>query len=379
MANAHVEIIVQPATPLISWTNPAAVVYGTTLSVTQLNATASVPGTFNYNLEVGTVLSAGTNTLSVAFTPADTTNYTMANAHVEIIVQPATPLITWTNPAAIVYGTTLSVTQLNAAASVPGTFNYNPDVGTVLSAGTNTLSVAFTPADTTNYTMASAHVEIIAQPATPIVMWTNPAAVVYGITLSATQLNATASVPGTFNYNPDVGTVLSAATNILSVAFTPADTTNYTMANAHVEIIVQPATPVVTWTNPAAIVYGTALSVTQLNATANLPGAFQYNPAIGTVLSPGTNLLSVTFIPTDTTNYITATASVTVMVDGGAPPLLSFQRVDNALVLTWSDSSVLQSATEPGGAYQDIPGAAAPYTNNLSSSAKCFFRLRRAP
>jgi hypothetical protein len=119
------------------------------------------------------------------------------------------------------------------------------------------------------------------------------------------------------------------------------------------------------------------LSATQLNATASVPGTFNYNPAVGTVLSAGTNTLSVAFTPADATNYITATAGVTVLVDPGAPPVLSFNRLGNALVLTWSGSSVLQSATEPNGSYQDVPGATPPYTNNLSSSANCFFRLRR--
>jgi hypothetical protein len=42
------------------------------------------------------------------------------------------PTLTWTNPASIVYGTPLSSDQLNATASVPGTFTYSPPAGTVL-------------------------------------------------------------------------------------------------------------------------------------------------------------------------------------------------------------------------------------------------------
>ena len=53
--------------------------------------------------------------------------------------------ITWSNPADITYGTALSNTQLNASSSVPGTFTYTPVSGTVLSAGTHTLNVDFTP------------------------------------------------------------------------------------------------------------------------------------------------------------------------------------------------------------------------------------------
>jgi glucose/arabinose dehydrogenase len=72
---------------------------------------------------------------------------------------------------------------------------------------------------------------------------------------------------------------------------------------------------VITWANPASLVYGTPLSDTQLNATANVPGTFDYTPAIGTVLNAGAGqTLSVTFTPTITTNYATATRTVTINV-----------------------------------------------------------------
>src|SRR5947199_53730 len=72
-----------------------------------------------------------------------------------------TPTITWAAPAAITYGTALSSTQLNATASVSGVFVYTPSASTVLSAGTQTLSVAFTPTDSANYTSASGSVSIV--------------------------------------------------------------------------------------------------------------------------------------------------------------------------------------------------------------------------
>jgi hypothetical protein len=62
------------------------------------------------------------------------------------------PTIKWSNPDNITYGTALSPTQLNAAATdpvngstVPGTFVYHPAAGILLSAGNQTLHVDFTP------------------------------------------------------------------------------------------------------------------------------------------------------------------------------------------------------------------------------------------
>lgn len=56
------------------------------------------------------------------------------------IKQPIVPTITWPAPAAITYGTALSAAQLDASASVPGTFAYSPAAGTVLTAGTSEIA-----------------------------------------------------------------------------------------------------------------------------------------------------------------------------------------------------------------------------------------------
>ena len=57
-------------------------------------------------------------------------------------------------------GAALSATQFNARASVPGRFTYSPAAGTVLPAGTHTLTVTFTPADTSTYAVVVATVSL---------------------------------------------------------------------------------------------------------------------------------------------------------------------------------------------------------------------------
>jgi hypothetical protein len=80
-------------------------------------------------------------------------------------------------------------------------------------------------------------------------------------------------------------------------------------------ITVNQATPVITWSNPADIVSGTALSATQLNATADVPGTFAYTPAAGVILGVGPNqTLSVLFTPGDAVNYNNASKSVLINV-----------------------------------------------------------------
>ena len=127
---------------------------------------SSLPGTFAYTPAAGKVLAAGTQTLSVTFTPTNTTDYAKATATVQLTVEQAAPVLTWATPAAIMYGKALSATQLNAKASVGGTYVYTPRSGTVLNAGVYTLSVVFTPTNSTDYAGATGSVQLTVKQAT---------------------------------------------------------------------------------------------------------------------------------------------------------------------------------------------------------------------
>jgi len=356
-ATTSVSIQVSQATPTVTWAAPAAINYGTALSSTQLDAASPVPGTFAYTPAAGTTLAAGSHTLSVTFTPTDATDYTTATTSVSIQVNQATPTVTWGTPAAINYGTALSSTQLDAASPVPGTFTYTPAAGTVLTAGAKQLSVTFVPTDNADYQAVTKSVTIQVNQASSTITWAAPSAIAYGTALSATQLDATAFVPGTFAYNPALGTVLTAGTHTLGVTFTPTDSTDYQGATASVSIQVSQATPTITWTNPTAIGYGTALGATQLDATASTAGTFTYTPAAGTTLTAGSHTLNVSFAPTDTTDYTTASGSVTIQVNQ-ATPVITWTSPGNISYGTALSSAQLDAtATPSGGTFTYNPAA----------------------
>ena len=230
-------------TPAITWPTPAAITYGTALSATQLNATpGDVAGTFVYTPAAGTVLNAGVGQTLVGDLHADRRGelHDGDGDGARSRSTKATPAITWATPASITYGTALSATQLNATASVPGTFVYTPASGTVLNAGVG--------ADVVGDLHADRHGELhdgdgdrgdhCARRRRRRSRGRRRR-ITYGTALSATQLNATASVPGTFVYTPASGTVLNAGVGqTLSVTFTPTDAANYTTATATVAITV---------------------------------------------------------------------------------------------------------------------------------------------
>ncbi len=363
--------VVNQETPAIAWPEPAPIAYGAALSATELNAAASVPGTFAYTPAAGEVLAAGTHTLRVTFTPADS-NLPTAQAAVSLTVTRAMPAIAWPMPAPIAYGAALCATELNATASVPGTFAYTPAAGEVLAAGTHMIRVTFTPADAAGYTTAQAAVSLTVTRAKPAIAWPMPAPIAYGAALSATELNATASVPGTFVYIPAEGAVLAAGTHKPSVIFIPADTANYTRAQVAVSLTVTEATPVIAWPEPAPIAYGAALSATELNAAASVPGTFVYTPATGEVLAAGTYMLSVTFTPADAANYTTAQAAVSLAVTEATP------------AIAWPEPAPIAhgaalSATDLDAESQPAPAKAAPAQAEKPPAPQAKPAPRKAP
>ena len=186
-------------------------------------------------------------------------------------------------------------------------------------AGTSPASANTTPESLSGSTQVT--ISATSSSNTPAINWSAPAAISYGTALSGTQLNATANVAGSFTYTPAAGTVLKAGTQTLSALFTPTDSKTYSAATTTVQLTVNQATPAITWAALAPIATGTALSSTQLDATANVPGAFTYNPAAGNVPAAGTLQLTATFTPTDTTDYATATAHNTLAVGSSNGPI----------------------------------------------------------
>lgn len=253
-------ITINRADQVIEWATPAAITYGTALGASQLNASLTTgDGTLSYTPAAGTVLDAGTRTLRVD--AAQTTNYNAAFAEREITVNKANPVISWNTPAAITYGTALSAAQMNASANVAGSFEYSVAVNTVLNAGTHTLSVTFTPSDANNYNSATEQVQIVVNKANPVISWNTPAAITYGTTLSASQLNASLTTgDGELKYDHTIGEMLNAGTHTLQVDVAATD--NYNAASKSVQLTVDKADAAITVNGYSGVYDGSAHGAT---------------------------------------------------------------------------------------------------------------------
>ena len=391
-----------PTVQLAVSANP--VTYGTSVTFT-LTATGnkSIPtGTatfFDGTTQIGTgpldgtgaasystaTLAAGTHTITANY-PGDSSYGSVTSSSVSLVVNKATPTIQWATPSAITYGTALSTTQLNAQASVDGSMLYSPLPGAVLAAGSQSLSVAFTPKDTNDYTTASASVKLTVTPAV-LTVTANGATRVY----NAPNPAFTASITGFVNADaqsvvsgaPVLSTSATATSPVGSYPITPTlgtlSASNYSFTFVAGSLVITKATPAISWAQPAAIPYGTALSTTQLDATSPVAGTFKYSPAAGTVPGIGAQTLSATFTPTDTTDYNTATASVTLVVSAGAAKAALTSSASSivygaSVTLT---ATVTGSGAAPTGSVIFLDGAVQLGTGALNSSGVATYSSTR--
>lgn len=191
-------------------------------------------------------------------------------------------------------------------------------------------------------------ISITSIPEDPIINWSNPSDIVYGTALSATQLNATASVAGTFAYSPDAGTVLGAGSSqLLQVTFTPADTQNYNVVVDSVDINVTKAIATLTATD-ASRLYGSSNPAFSFTASGLLNG-----DTIGDVDTPPS---------LSTTATISSSAGgYTISISGASDPNYDFTY--GAGTLTVDPASLTIKANDKSRPYgQSNPVLTATYT-----------------
>jgi hypothetical protein len=239
-------------------------------------------------------------------------------------------------------------------SSAFGAFAFSHESGQLLRAGTYTISLSFTPADSVNYSSASVDNSLVVRRHAPVLVWKPPRPLVYGQLLTSNELNAvvedneyiaahtsqvmalmalkgdggggakvaterrtmrdgstiglvSAEIPGKLEYSPEVGHRFAhVGRHQIKVRFTPDDAANHSVVDKVLEISVRRAAPRIVWRKPETIIEGTRLSKEgQLNATLDFPdfgpqhGKFEYDPPEGTKLELGLHNLSVRFIPSE--------------------------------------------------------------------------------
>jgi sugar lactone lactonase YvrE len=381
--------------------NPASpVVFGQAVSIgasvtdtTTTSTTATGNVTFKDTDSSGNVttigsavaLSAGVASIT-SFTPASlgthtiTANYAgvlgsiaQSSGSATLTVNKAAPTLTYTPATSMqTYGTAVTANVLNAIATdingsaVSGSFAYTTMVkgtstllaagSTVLPAGTYSITATFTPSDTTDYVsggVTTASYTVNPAAATATVVLSNLSQTYTGSPLAATATTTPAGLNVAITYNGSA----TAPTAVGSYAVVATINDPNYAGTVNGTLVIAKASPTIMWANPAAITYGAALGSSQLNATANfngvtVPGTYTYSPVAvaGSVPPSGSQTLSVTFTPNDTTTYKAVTGTTTLTVNKAAPLVVLTTSAtpalaQNAVTLTATVSSGVSAPT----------------------------------
>jgi hypothetical protein len=372
--------------PLVVWTNPPPIIYGISLTTNQLNATANLPGSLAYTPTNGSVPDAGTNTLSVIFTPTDTVDYATVTNTVSLVVSPA-PLTITANNQSKAYGAALPALTVGYSGFVNGdtsaSLTTSPMATTPATAASPvdgyliTISGAVDPNYIISYVTGTLTVTPVA-----LTITANNQSKVYEAALPVLTVSYSGFVNGdtsaSLTAQPTVMTTATATSPVdgYTITASGAVDANYTISYVVGTLTITQIVPVVAWSNPSSIIYGAPLTTNQLNATANVPGGLAYIPTNGSVLDAGTNTLSVIFTPTDSVDYaittntvslIVSNAPLTVMASNFSRPfgtpnpvftgtITGLMNGDN-ITATYSCSATISSSA---GTYAIVPGLVDP-------------------
>jgi hypothetical protein len=332
-SSATGSLTVNKATPVITWANPADIAFGTALSTTQLNATATangaaVPGAFTYTPAAGTVLNAGTNqTLSVDFVPNDSTNYnSVLHTTALINVLKATPAISVSGGPFTFDGTghaaSITVTGVGGAAVSGSTaITYNGNSVAPIDAGTYSVSVSFTSADP-NYSNTTGSGSIVIDKADSITTVSGT----FSFTYDATPHPANVSVTGAggLSLTPDPAyncghAPINVADSGCTASFSFAGDNNHNPSSDSKTYTVSKATPLVSVSGGPFTFDGNSHSATivvagvgGVSVTGTL--AVTYNGVAALPLNAGTYAVGVSFTSSDN-NYTDAMGSGSIVIN----------------------------------------------------------------
>ena len=152
------------------------------------------------------------------------------------------------------------------------------------------------------------------------------------------------------------GLKLAAGSYTLTITFDPTDAASGSNITGTASLTVEKATPVVVWNNPPNIKYtydgdsGPKLSDEQLDAIADVAGAFTYSPVTDTELNTGSQTVTATFTPSDTDNYKSLPA-------GGNDLKIEFEVLKGEIQIVWPifENGLCQEIRKKGKDAEIIP------------------------
>ena len=305
------------AVPTLTYTYTGLVDGDTSATFTGSLATTATSSSNvgNDAITEGTLAATGNYTIG-AFTPGTLTvkaaTLTVTATSLSMTYGGAVPTLTYTYTG-LVNGNTSATFTGSLATTATSSSNVGSDAIT-----------EGTLAATGNYTIGTFKAGTLTINPAPLTVTATNKSKIYGAAMPALTYTYTGLVNGnkTATFTGSLATTASPPSNVGSDAITQgtlAATGNYTIGTfTPGTLTITKANQQITWASPAAIVYGTPLGATQLDAKVSVvgpapAGALTYSPASGTVLKAGAGQTLKVSVA-GTTDYNPATFSVAITV-----------------------------------------------------------------
>ena len=335
----------------------------TTISVTKAAVTVTGPASQPVavtNGQAGSVAITVTGPYSGVAVPTGSLTYTVADAGSNTVASG-----------------TLSLTagSSDSTASVP--------VSASLASGTYSVSVTY--GGDSNYAAISTPttIQVSVGQITPTISWTQPGAITYGTQLAslltASALNGTTAVPGSFSYTatPSGGsagavlgtTVLGAGTYTLTGTFAPADTATYAAASGSVTLTVAKATPTIALTSSA----DTVLVTNSVTFTSTVSSTIS-TPTGSVNFYDGTTLLGTASLSQGVATYaISSLAIGSHTVTAAYAGNSNFSSLTSSAITEKVDDFTLNISSGTSSSNTAVPGGTAVYSLAVGPSTGTTF------
>lgn len=254
--------------PGVSWEPPGSIVYGTGLGAGELDATSPVDGSFAYSPSAGTVLNAGSHTLTAVFTPTDLASYVRVTNTVAITVNPAPLTITAVDNSKV-YGADLPAFTASYSGFVNGDNAAGLDspvqLATAATAASDagTYDITATGAADANYSITYVKGTLIVTQA-PLTITADNKSKIYGAELPSFTASYSGFVNGDTPASLDTAVAFTTAATTASpvgtyaIAPTAAADKNYAVSFVNGTLTVTPAALTITAVDKSKV-YGAAL------------------------------------------------------------------------------------------------------------------------
>ena len=225
--------------------------------------------------------------------------------------------LTWSNPSPIYEGTPLTSIQLNAEASISGTYEYTPTFGVKLPRGTYKLLVLFTPSDIGTYTSLTATVTLLVRSGAEPIPTPNQGSTASPSASQPTSINPQGNGVVTVATTP-VTTVITQVTTSAVVSVPTPTSTPTASATPTPSLSPSPSrlpTPASTnSSNPNSLKNPTPSSSQAATPT---PAANRPSPGVTSMSIPTPSVASATPKPSSTTTLINQGVGIDVVSTSG--------------------------------------------------------------